>query len=602
MSGSRIFAGSGSGPTLTAPPPPGEPFALEPLFDAVDLVMTYGTSPSIGLRRAAGKLDARLASRAWITRFLLRELTGVTPLAVRRKSPRVELGRPILTQLVTRLFNAKEAGILLDLQELVEQTLVVRVLSHYHVPVMQGPTRASCTTSSCACRWPTATQTERGSSLPAEPTPKIPAKLRASREFDGSIARPRPSAPAPTPVPEPSQEAAPEPAPGKPEPVVFEQPQDSSPASPLSPSSLVTQISSDMLEEIENQVLDDRDKLASITFDAWTMSDEDLIKRCCLMATRLNLAEKLNVDQEVIVRYFRACHSQMHADAPFHNWHHVADVTQCLYTLLTQTGLAGKLSTEQLIAVFLAAPAHDLDHRGRSNVYEINENSEIAQAFPGEKGPLECHHSRLALKTLDSTGILKGLPKGSAELVRVCLRNALLATDMGRHGALMNRFNAVTAEVEMEITLESTNAQLSDFFKPGDKGWLLLGMLLKASDVSNPSRPIRIADKWNDLVYEEFYSEGDVDKERGRPHNPLHDRENNIISKSSVGFIGFVVLPIFQSLENFLATVTTEAEQGDDYSSLSAKGVKPFCEGLILNKNVSQPASSSGSCQAAMHA
>ena len=491
---------------------------------------------------------------------------------------------------MTRLFNAKEAGIPFDLQELVEQTLVVRVRSRVHAPVMHGTTRASCTTSCCACRWPTATQKERGSSLPTEPTPKIPAKLRASREFDGSVARPRPRTPEPTPVPEPSQEAAPEPASGKAEPVVLEQPQESSPAAPLSPSSLVTQISSDVLEEIENQVLDERDKLASIAFDAWSMSDEDLIKRCCLMATRLNLAEKLNVDQEVIVRYFRACHSQMHADAPFHNWHHVADVTQCLYTLLTQTGLASKLSTEQLIAVFLAAPAHDLDHRGRSNVYEINENSEIAQAFPGEKGPLECHHSRLALKTLDSTGILKGLPKGSAELVRVCVRNAILATDMGRHGALMNRFNAVTAEVEMEITLEGTNAQLSDFFKPGDKGWLLLGMLLKASDVSNPSRPIRIADKWNDLVYEEFYSEGDVDKERGRPLNPLHDRENNIISKSSVGFIGFVVLPIFQSLENFLATVTTEAEQGDDYSSLSPQGVKPFCEGLMLNKNVSQSA------------
>ena len=40
MSGSRIFAGSGSGPTLTVPPPSGEPFALEPLFDAVDHVMT----------------------------------------------------------------------------------------------------------------------------------------------------------------------------------------------------------------------------------------------------------------------------------------------------------------------------------------------------------------------------------------------------------------------------------------------------------------------------------------------------------------------------------------------------------------------------------
>eukprot|EP01043_Picozoa_sp_COSAG02_P064577 COSAG02_NODE_9483_length_2204_cov_1.329691_1_plen_473_part_00 len=462
--------------------------------------------------------------------------------------------------------------------------------------------------SFCVCCWSTATQKEDGSSLPTEPTPKVPAKLRASREFDGSIARPKPSssqsnAPEPAPVAEPSQEAAPEAPSGLPEPVVFEQLQDPvEPVPTLSPSSLVTQISADLLEELENEVLDDADKLGSITFDAWDLSDEALVTRCSLMTTRLNLAEKLNVDQEVIVSYFRACQSQMHADAPFHNWHHVADVTQCLYTLLTQTGLAGKLSTEQLIAVFLAAPAHDLDHRGRSNVYEINENTDIAQAFPGEKGPLECHHSRLALKTLDSTGILAGLSKESAELVRVCLKNAILATDMGRHGALMNRFNSVTAEIEMEITLESTNKSLAEFFQPGDKGWLLLGMLLKASDVSNPSRPIRVADKWNDLVYQEFYAEGDVDAAKGRPLNPLHDRKNNVISKSSVGFIGFVVLPIFQSLQHFLETVTMEADEGDDYTTLTPHGVRPFCEGLILNKNVSHPLSCSGSCQPATHA
>ena len=39
MSHSRIFAGSGSGPTLTVPAS-SQPFSLEPLFDAVDSVMT----------------------------------------------------------------------------------------------------------------------------------------------------------------------------------------------------------------------------------------------------------------------------------------------------------------------------------------------------------------------------------------------------------------------------------------------------------------------------------------------------------------------------------------------------------------------------------
>ena len=69
----------------------------------------------------------------------------------------------------------------------------------------------------------------------------------------------------------------------------------------------------------------------------------------------------------------------------FHNWHHVADVTQCLYTVLLKTGLNNALTTEQLIAVFLAAPAHDLDHRGRSNALEIAEETDIAKEFPDEK-------------------------------------------------------------------------------------------------------------------------------------------------------------------------------------------------------------------------
>lgn len=42
----------------------------------------------------------------------------------------MQLGRPILTQLVTRLVNAQEAGIHLDIQDLVEQTLVVSAYTH----------------------------------------------------------------------------------------------------------------------------------------------------------------------------------------------------------------------------------------------------------------------------------------------------------------------------------------------------------------------------------------------------------------------------------------------------------------------------------------
>jgi cAMP-specific phosphodiesterase 4/high affinity cGMP-specific 3',5'-cyclic phosphodiesterase 9 len=67
---------------------------------------------------------------------------------------------------------------------------------------------------------------------------------------------------------------------------------------------------------------------------------------------------------------------------------------------------------------------------------------------------------------------------------------------------------------------------------------VFLGMLIKASDISNPARPTECADKWNGLVYEEFYAEGDANAAARRDVNPRHDRENNSIAMSSVGFIG----------------------------------------------------------------
>ena len=231
---------------------------------------------------------------------------------------------------------------------------------------------------------------------------------------------------------------------------------------------------------------------------------------------------------EELQAYFAAIRAQMR-DCPFHGWKHVCDVTQMMYTILRSTGLASLLSPLQLVAAFLAAPAHDLDHRGRSNVIELAEGTDIALKYPD--APLETHHATLAVETIESCGLMSALDDESAALVKEEIRRCIMATDMGHHKEIMEEFQAAESEL-----LGSTHTA-SDFFSNGEKGMLLLGMLLKASDISNPLRPIACADKWNAAVYEEFYAEGDADRCMNRDVNPLHDRETNNISKSSVGFI-----------------------------------------------------------------
>ena len=63
-----------------------------------------------------------------------------------------------------------------------------------------------------------------------------------------------------------------------------------------------------------------------------------------------------------------------------------------------------------------------------------------------------------------------------------------------------------------------------------------------------------------------------------------------MVSKSSVGFIGFVVAPIFESIGNFLeiACKAVEGESSvENHRDILASGVAPFSNGLGENKDVS---------------
>jgi len=115
------------------------------------------------------------------------------------------------------------------------------------------------------------------------------------------------------------------------------------------------------------------------------------------------------------------------------------------------------------------------------------------------------------------------------------VRGMVLATDMARHGALMERIKQKLAEPAWHPLQTPEGIDL------------VLQIALKCADISNQARPWRVARKWNDAVYAEFYHEGDLDRERGRPVAPLLDRDKNVISRSTCGFIQFVVAPLYES-------------------------------------------------------
>lgn len=69
--------------------------------------------------------------------------------------------------------------------------------------------------------------------------------------------------------------------------------------------------------------------------------------------------------------------------------------------------------------------------------------------------------------------------------------------------------------------------------------WLLFGLqvlqnMVHCADLSNPTKPLDIYRRWVSLIMEEFFQQGDREREQGLDVSPMCDRQNATIEKSQV--------------------------------------------------------------------
>ena len=77
-------------------------------------------------------------------------------------------------------------------------------------------------------------------------------------------------------------------------------------------------------------------------------------------------------------------------------------------------------------------------------------------------------------------------------------------------------------------------------------------MGMHIADISNPSKKWDISLKWTEWLYEEFFGQGDKERELGMQISDLMDRTTINIAKSSIGFIDVIVEPAYSSFAKFL--------------------------------------------------
>ncbi|KAI7852505.1 hypothetical protein BDC45DRAFT_466054 [Circinella umbellata] len=118
------------------------------------------------------------------------------------------------------------------------------------------------------------------------------------------------------------------------------------------------------------------------------------------------------------------------------------------------------------------------------------------------------------------------------------------------------------------VVEETPSAPLDDDFDDNSDKFLdykerqmLCQIILHGADISNALRPWPICCKWSDLVCEEFFRQGELEKEHGLPVSPNMDR--NQVTQTTIGlqFGDFVVSPYFEIFAAMFPKAETLVEE-----------------------------------------
>ncbi|XP_058808063.1 dual specificity calcium/calmodulin-dependent 3',5'-cyclic nucleotide phosphodiesterase 1A-like isoform X7 [Phymastichus coffea] len=260
---------------------------------------------------------------------------------------------------------------------------------------------------------------------------------------------------------------------------------------------------------------------------------------------------------------------------PYHNNLHAADVAQTMHYILCRIGLMNWLTDLEVFATLVAALIHDFEHTGTTNNFHVMSGSETALLY-NDRAVLENHHISASFRLLrdDECNILLNLSREEFREFRTLVIDMVLATDMSFHfQQLKNMKNLLTLA---EPTVDKSKA---------------VSLVLHCCDISHPAKRWDLHHRWTMQLLEEFFRQGDKERELGLPFSPLCDRNNTLVAESQIGFIEFIVEPSMQVCSDMLETILppiNPKESVDESNTSSTEKlfeiVKPWTTCLAENK------------------
>lgn len=227
---------------------------------------------------------------------------------------------------------------------------------------------------------------------------------------------------------------------------------------------------------------------------------------------------------------------------PYHNSCHAADMMCSFLYLLNISNFIKKMSSLELFSCVIACLAHDVGHRGKTNRFLILSKDSIALRY-NDFSVQEMMHCSILFDVLNcpDSNILAHLHTDNWFSVRKIIIEMILSTDMQKHFEVLG-----VAKVKYTNSLQVID------FNDAEVKMDVFKIAVKCADLGHAAKDTEIHNKWCGLLIQEFFEQGDIEKELGMPVSMYCDRETTDISKSQAGFLQSVVLPTYLALTSVL--------------------------------------------------
>lgn len=232
-----------------------------------------------------------------------------------------------------------------------------------------------------------------------------------------------------------------------------------------------------------------------------------------------------------------------------------------------------------MLSALVAAAVHDVNHPGVNNAYLVATSSPLAIKY-SDDSVLERMHLAECFQACakDGCDVFEAFPRDQKRQSRQLIIAMVLATDLSGHVQHVNRLKSKC------YALQATGDQAA---VPVD---LALTSVIMMADLGHAFKSFEAHRAWSLRVTDEFFAQGDAERQFHLPVSPLCDRQRAAgkFEASQIGFLEFVVLPLYlavrdvvppREFDRVLAQIRRNADEWRQPASLQGAGAEATSAG-----------------------